>query len=158
MADMSKEEILKNAPEEMREELEKLYKEKEAAELLIKQQQDEAKQKEFIQKAKENYSNLSVKAEEFGLILKEIAEKAPEAYAKIEEVLKAADAQLKENALFKEIGGNGAGLGGAPSMTKIEKAAEHVRQANPTLSKEQAIAKALELNPDLYNDYLANRY
>lgn len=158
MADMTKEEILKNAPEDMREALEAIYKQKEAAELLLKQQQDQAKQTLYIQKAKDDYSNLSIKPEEFGLVLKELSEKAPEALAKIEEVLKAADAQLKDNVLFKELGGNGAGMGGAPTMTKIDKAAEMVRQANPTMTKEQAITKALELNPDLYNDYLSNRY
>lgn len=153
----TKEEILKSVSDEMRPIIEQLWKEKEDAENLIKEQKDAAKKQEYITKAA-TYTNLPIKAEEFGLVLKELSEKAPEALAKLEEVLKSVNEQLGENVLMKEIGGNGSGLSGQQSMTKVEKAAEAVRQANPSFTKEQAITKALELNPELYNDYLENRY
>jgi len=98
-----------------------------------------------------SYTNISVNPEEFGKVLKEIAQNAPEAIAKVEEVLKAADTALKEGGVFKEIGSSARTSAGA--MDKIEKKAEAI-MTSEKISKAEAITKALEQNPELYSEYL----
>jgi len=78
-------------PEEVRPAVEALWKEhqeavKKAEELekVLKEERDKQLRKEFIQKAADEFANLPTKPEEFGLVLKGLAEKAPEEYAKLE--------------------------------------------------------------------------
>lgn len=147
-------------PEEVRPVVEALWKEHEAAvkkaeelEKVLKEERDKQLRKEFVQKAATEFANLPTKPEEFGLVLKELAEKAPEEYAKLEGVLKAADEAIRKSALFSEIGCSG-GFGGGTAMTKIEAAANSLVQKDANMTREQAIAKALEVHPELYTEYL----
>lgn len=66
---------------------------------------------------------------------------------KVEAVLKAANAQLESASIFGEIGKSG---GGVTVASSVEAAAEELRKSDPTLTQEQAIAKAYENNPELY--------
>ncbi|MBC7340897.1 MAG: hypothetical protein H5U02_00325 [Clostridia bacterium] len=147
-------------PEEVRPAIEALWKEHESAvkkaeelEKVLKEERDKQARKEFIQKAATEFANLPTKPEEFGLVLKGLAEKAPEEYAKLEGVLKAADEAIRKGALFAEIGRSG-GLAGGSAMSKIEAVANSLVQKDANMTKEQAIAKALELHPELYTEYL----
>ncbi len=147
-------------PEEVRPMVEALWKEhleevkkREELERVLKEERDKQARKEFIQKAATEFGNLPVKPEEFGLVLKGLAEKAPEEYAKLEGVLKAANEAIEKGALFAEVGRSGA-LPGASAMSKIEAVANSLVQKDASMTKEQAIAKALELHPELYTEYL----
>lgn len=111
--------------------------------------------RDFIAKAAEKFKHLPEKADVLGPILKELADKAPEAAAKIEKFLEATNEKLaKVTELTKELGHNRDG-GEQTAWGKIQKAAEELRKTEVKLSKEQAIQKAMELNPDLYEAYNA---
>lgn len=147
-------------PEEVRPAIEALWKEHETAvkkaeelEKVLKEERDKQARKEYIQKAVTEFASLPVKPEEFGLILKGLAEKAPDEYAKLEGVLKAANEAIQKGALYAEIGRSG-GLAGGSAMAKIEAAANSLVQKDANMTKEQAIAKALEMHPELYTEYL----
>ncbi|MGB9886746.1 MAG: hypothetical protein ACPLRW_07110 [Moorellales bacterium] len=149
-----------NIPEEVRPMIEALWKEHEEAvkkaqelEQVLKAEREERLRKEYVQKAATEFANLPIKPEEFGLVLKGLAEKAPEEYAKLEGVLKAANEAIEKGALFAEIGRSG-GLVGGSAMAKIEEVAKSLVQKDASMTKEQAIAKALELHPELYTEYL----
>ncbi len=149
-------------PEEVRPMVEALWKEQETAvrkaeelEKVLKAERDERLRKEYVAKAAE-YKHLAVKPEEFGLVLKAIADKAPEELAKLEAVLKAADEALGQSALFAEVGRGGEGAGGS-AWAKIEKAAGEIVQQDGKLTREQAVARVLDQHPELYEEYLSER-
>lgn len=120
------------------------------AEAIIKVERDERLKKEYIAKAA-SFAGLAVKPDEFGLVLKAIFEKSPTEYATLESVLKAADAALTQSKFFNELGGNGTGVNSA--FAKVEAMAKEIITKGATITKEQAIAKVLNDNPNLYAEY-----
>jgi len=72
--------------------------------------------------------------------------------SKLDEVLKAADEQVKAGDLFKEAGR--AGHGGGGTSDKVTAAAAEIKKADPKLTDAQAIAKAYQDNPEFYNEDL----
>jgi transcriptional regulator with XRE-family HTH domain len=123
--------------------LEKVVKEqRDAAVLLekvVKEQRDIAVLKECVERAG-TFKNLpGVAPAEFGAVLKDLQDKAPESLAKIETVLKAADAAIKEGLVFKEMG-----RGGMPGPTsadaEIDQSVTKIMKENTALTKEQAEA------------------
>jgi hypothetical protein len=69
--------------------------------------------------------------------------------AKVEKLLMAANEAISKGNLFSEMGRTGAGV---TSGNAVEAAASELRKADPNLTPEQAIAKAYETNPDLYDE------
>lgn len=73
---------------------------------------------------------------------------------KVEAMLKAANAQLESAAIFSQVGTAGA----TTTVSKsLEAAAGELRKADPTLTQEQAIAQALDNNPEMYAEYIASQ-
>jgi hypothetical protein len=138
-------------PAEMKESVEKLFKQMTDAQALIKKADEDRLTAEYIEKAKA-LKNISQKPEEFGVILKQITQAAPEQAKVLYEVLKAADASLGKAGLFAEIGTSGNGEA-TTAWGKIEKSAE-VMAAKDKITKAEAISKILEENPALYTDFL----
>lgn len=150
---------LEAVPEEVRPLVESLWKEHEtaiakAAELeeTLRLEKEEKSKKEFISKALE-FDSLNVKAEELGLVLKSISEKAPEGFEKIMTILKSANEAIKQGGLFKEVGTNGTNSENT-AWGKIESMAKTMVQKDVNMTQAQAIAKVLNQNPELYNEYL----
>jgi TolA-binding protein len=123
-----------------------------ASEELAKKERDERITKEFIAKAAE-YKGLSVGAAELGPILKGISEKAPDEYAKLEPILKAASEAIQKGNLFKEHGTGGEASSATDALSKLNQIASEMVQKNAGMTREQAFAKAVEQNPDLYRQY-----
>lgn len=149
-------------PEEVRPMVEALWKQNEEAvkkaeelEKVLKAEREERLRKEYIAKAA-GFKHLPVKPEEFGLVLKGLAEKAPEEYSKVEGLLKVVDEALGQGKLFSELGRSGEGAGGS-AWAKIEKAASEIVQKDGKLTREQAVAKVLDEHPELYEEYLRER-
>ena len=120
---------------------------------LLKEEADERKQQTFIDKAK----SLKVLGadDKFGLVLKSLAEKSPDEYEKVLTMLsKAADSISKADYL-DEIG-SGFNRDNQNSVAIVQENA-NVIQKEKGLTKEQAIAKALEQDPSLYDAYLKER-
>ena len=144
-------ELVKGMPAAQAEFLKAERAKRKALESDVAKMRDTARASEFLAKAKD-YRHVPGKPEE----LAEALRKADDAgvLEVVERVLKAADAALEKAGLTKPIGSDQGGAGDDP-MAKVEAAAGELRKANPKLTREQAIAKAIEENPDLYRAYLA---
>lgn len=123
----------------------------EKAEQIAQTERDLREQREFLAKA-EQLDKLPLAPDEFGPLLKTIAGAVDETtYGKLEGVLKAANEAVEQGALFSELGRDG--IASTDAEQQIEKAADKLREGDPTLTKQQAIAKALDADPELYAAY-----
>jgi chromosome segregation ATPase len=118
---------------------------KEASEI-AKAERDARLDREFISKA-ESMPMLAEDKTEFGTLLRKAHEAlGDEDFGKFEQVLKTANEQIAKGNLFSEFGHGG----GETTISKsVEAAAAEITKAEPTLTREQAIAKAYEANPAL---------
>jgi hypothetical protein len=142
-------EDIKKEADTLRKEVEDLRKVVEERNEKLQKMEDERLTKEFISKA-ESFPYAG-KAEELGLILKEISQKAPEAYASLEKTLGAMTAQIKEGNLFKEVGKNS-----GPAPTSIVGKVTELAKAKVVpgkISLEKAMDIVLRENPSLYEEY-----
>lgn len=125
------------------------------AQRMAKEERDTRLSKEFVAKAESDYGNLSLKAEEFGPVLKEASEKlSKEAFKALEGVLKASDEQIAKGELFKEAGSGGGTPAADSAYAEAQRKAEDIRKADPELTKEQALAKAFA-DPEIEARHLA---
>lgn len=117
-----------------------------AANTIAKAERDARISKEFISKA-ESMPMLAEDKTEFGTLLRKAHEAlGDEDFGKFEQVLKTANEQIAKGNLFSEFGHGG----GETTISKsVEAAAAEITKAEPTLTREQAIAKAYEANPAL---------
>jgi hypothetical protein len=136
---------------EVRKRMEELEKRAREAEEIAKREREERVTKQFIEKAAA-YKGLPVQPEEFGKVLKSLAEKAPDEFAKLDEVLRAADEAIAKGKLFAELGGNGRSEGSA--YAKLEGIAKaKVAESGGQLTFAQAFQKACQEHPELYLQY-----
>lgn len=151
-----KEEVLKSADPKLVAIVKGLEERATAAEAIAKAERDHRMTQEYVSKAA-TLGNLPIKAEEFGAVLKTASESlSEEAFSAIWQVLTAANANLSKSGLFSEVGKSSSFDNDGP-MSVIEKAAAALRQANPLLTKEQSIAKAVEADANLYKQYISER-
>jgi len=154
----TEEDIFKGLPENVAKILkETMTKNKEQAEQIAKMS-DEKVTKEYVAKASE-YTNLSQKPEEFGLILKSIATAVPDAYSKLDLVLKAANEAIQKGNLFGENGsgatGNSAATAKDEAWLKIVALAEARVTKKESATQAQAIDEVIktEEGRKLYSTY-----
>lgn len=147
------EDIMKSADPRIVEIVKAAQERAEAAEMIAKAERDFRLEREFIGKAAA-YRNLPVEAEKFGKVLKHAAENLnTEAFDALTAVLSAANEMLNNTMMFTEVGKSTAFDNDGPT-SEINKAAVRLMEQNPSLTREQAIAKAVETNPNLYHSYL----
>jgi hypothetical protein len=152
-ADEQDEEILKSADPRLVEIVKGLEDRAAAAEAIAKAERDHRLEQEYIAKAGE-LSHLSVNAAEFGTVLKNMADVLDaDDFAAVWQVLSAANANVSKSGMFTELG-KAAANDSNNTMSVIEKAAAALRQNNPTMTREQSIAKAVEADANLYNLYI----
>ncbi len=159
----SEETVEVQVPAEIKEKMEALWKSQQEAiakaeklEAALKTERDERLVKEFVAKSADEYANIPGKAEDLGLLIKSLYDLDAERAVAIEAVLKGANAAIGTTLL------NDIGSGKAPAVStgsaweQINQMAESMveKSASP-VSKAAMIAKALEQNPKLYNEYLA---
>ena len=146
-------EILKSADPRLVEIVKGLEERASAAETIAKAERDHRLVQEYIAKAG-TLKNLPIKAEEFGNVLKNVAEAlTEEQFSAIWQVLNAANSNLAKAGLFSELGKSSTPDNDGP-LANIEKVATALRQANPLLTREQSIAKAVESDANLYKQYI----
>lgn len=127
----------------------------EKAENLAKAEREIRVTREFVAKAAE-YKALPVEADAFGPVLKAASESlTADAYAELDRVLKAADAQIASSELLKEAGAAGDGPTPASDETLVAKAQE-IRKADSSVSEAKAMERAMRENPELAASYLAS--
>jgi hypothetical protein len=147
------EEVLKSADPKLVAIVKGLEERATAAEAIAKAERDHRLLQEFVGKAA-TLNRLPVKAEEFGAVLKDVADAlTEEQFSAIWQVLSAANTNLSKSGMFAEIG-KSTTVANDSTMSVIEKAAAALRQANPSLTREQSIARAVEADANLYTQYI----
>lgn len=109
---------------------------------------------EWISKARK-FDGLVEDPEDFGRKMRAVAEIDSELADSIAATLTAAGAQVAKSALFTEVGHGTPALGSVEE--KIASIAKSLIEANPAKSQAEAEAEAWELNPDLYEQHVAER-
>ncbi len=122
------------------------------AQEIAKAERDLRLTREFVAKAA-GYDALPIEPEKFGPVLKVLHEKAPAEAAQVEAVLQGANEAVQKGALYAEAGRSGVSSGGS-AWAEIEKAAGELVSKSTGMTKEQAVAKVMEMRPELYARYL----
>lgn len=118
------------------------------AEKVAKAERDERVRKEFVTKA-QAMPMISEKPSELADILKGVHDLDPKLGAKVEKLLVTANENIAKGDLFSEIGKTG---GGVTLSESVDAAAKAIQKDDPDLTYEQAVAKAYEQNPRLYDE------
>jgi len=126
-----------------------------AAELkALRKRADDAEARELEGVAKK-YEILGKKPEELAKTLKSLKDAGGTAYADMISVLDSSLAAVEKSGTFTEIGKSGSGTPDA--WAQIEKHADEILKAAPTMTRAQAIDKACDQHPDLVAEYEKNR-
>lgn len=140
---------LSAVPEAVRPAVELIYKSQQEAvqkaaklEGELKHEREQRVLKEFNEKAAQ-YKNLG-DTKELATVLKSLTEAAPEAAAKVETILKAADERIEKSKLFAEIGSSLPGHAGNAEATLEAAAQAYVAKSGEKVSKEEAMTRFLE--------------
>lgn len=107
--------------------------------------------REYLSKA-QSFTHLAQKPEDFGAVLKGIATKAPDEYAKLEPMLKAWNEAMTQSTLFTEVGKSNPVVAGS-AEEEINKRAAELMKADTSLNTATATTKVLEADPSLYKKY-----
>jgi hypothetical protein len=125
-------------------------------------ERDTRKLEQAIQKAAVEYPNLPIDSKVLGSTVK----KAEESFTKeqaddFKRVLKAADNAIAESKAFNEANGKSFSYGDTASvLSRLKEVAKGLVQKSENgkpMTEAMAFAKAVELNPGLYNEYLAEQ-
>lgn len=147
--------ILKNLDPKIKDAVEKALKGKdEVIEKLSKRLEDveEERTKEKFAKMAGQYPNIG-KTEDVAEMLRKAYEVSEEQGKKLEAMFKAANEQIENSKLFKELGSSNNDDVEGSVWEKIEKAAQELVSKNAKLTKEQAIDAVLKQDPGLYREY-----
>jgi len=158
------EKALREIPEGARAAFESIYKAKKelvekAAQLERELGVEIAKRErtEYVKKAEQTLGNIP------GHTLDEVVDLVLEAKARdeglgarVEKALEASSAALQGGAVLVEAG-TSAQMTSGGAWAKIQKSAEDLMNAEPGLTKAQAISKTLQINPELYGAYIAEK-
>lgn len=137
-------------PEPVRKRLEDLEKKAKDAEKIAKAER-EARVRSEIRKRAEGYANAG-EVEKIAEAIYKAQGVSQEFAEQLEGLFQAAHERIAKGDLFREMG-SGAGDGASTAWGKIEKAADEIQKANPSLTRAEAIAKAVENNPELETAY-----
>jgi hypothetical protein len=102
------------------------------------------------------YEIIGKKAEELVPVLKNLKAAGGDAYDQMLAILDASVDAFEKSGLFSEIGKHGA-AGSVEPWAMIEKHADDIMKAAPTITRTQAIEKACEQHPELVADYEDDR-
>ena len=112
--------------------------------------------KDYIAKCAKDFAHVpGMSSKERGAKLQKCYEVSEEFGKEQEKEWATVSAALKGSALLKAQGITHSG-DGSSATGKAEAIAKELRKDDPKLTKEQAIAKAYDENPELYDDYLAD--
>lgn len=139
-------EMLSKADPALRSLIEKQQAAVKEAQEVAKAERDARLDREFLAKA-ETLPMIAEDKTALGGLLRRISEAlSAEDAAAVEKTLKAANEAISKSNLFAEFGSGG----GETTISKsVEAKAEEIRKADPSLTREQAIAKAYDEDPSL---------
>jgi len=149
--DDDEDDILKSADPRVVELLKSAEARANAAEAIAKAEQERSRERAFIEKAATDFQSLPATAEVLGTVLKSAADHLDEvSYDTFVEVLGKADHMISTGEMLEEVGKSGVGASGY--ISKLDQAASAVLNNEPTLTREQAIEKAVMADPTLYTN------
>lgn len=156
------EDVLKEAPAEVREAFESIRKaaqdaqiERDAMEETLRKERNDRADAEAVVKARESYSNLGLDASVVGPALRRLADTDADLAKSVETVLLAANAKVESADIFAEIGKARPSLGGA--FERAEAMAKAAVAGGNSATFEQALTDVFASNPDLYSQYRAEQ-
>lgn len=109
--------------------------------------------KEHIEKAEKIYPHAGDPAKT-ALITKAIEQKAPEAWAELEPILKAMSEQIEKGALFRELGKSTSQESDDTALTEINKMAKERIEKGLDTDFATAWTMVVKADPELYSRYL----
>lgn len=159
-APVSEDDVLKSAPEAVRNMVEALRKSADenaaravAAEAELTKSRDAAADAEAIEKAKA-WSHLSLDAEVLGKALRRLASVDEDLAKSIVAVLASVNAQAESANIFAEIGKSAVPAEGVTAIDRISVLAKRAVEKGEAKTFEQAFANVAGSNPDLYSQYI----
>lgn len=156
------EDIMKSAPEAVRKMFEDMQKAADeavakaaAAEETLAKERAERADEAAIAKAREQYANLGLDAEQVGPAMRRLAEFDADLAKSVEDALVAANAKSESADLFAEIGKSQSTTGSAYEQADVLAKAAVADGRADTFA--QALTDVFASQPDLYNQYLADQ-
>lgn len=144
----SEEDIFKAHPE-LAERIAKAEQDAEEAIAKAEAEEDKRIHREMIDKAA-TMPHLGTGVEEMADLLFDLEKSDPDLADRVVKVFRSSSARLENADLFDEIGKSGEGAGDSV----LEGAVTEIMKADGELTREQAIVKAMELNPSLYDNQI----
>ena len=123
----------------------------------LRKRADAAEERELMEVAKK-YEIIGKKPEELAKTLKGLKAAGGTAYDDMIGILNATLTAVEKSGLFNEIGKSGSGGKQLDAWGQIEKHADEIMKAAPTMNRAQAISKACEQHPDLLAEYESEKY
>lgn len=117
----------------------------------FEKERDARLDEQAITKSRTEYTALAVQHEDVAPAMRRLPEDLRKS---VETALKAADAQLAEAGIFKEVGKTEADGQGETALAQLNKAAEKLLADGAVKSAAEGFTKALDANPELYTRYL----
>ena len=148
--------LMKSVPEAVREMLNKAKADADMAREELRKERDARRDAEFVQKARETWSSLSVEAEEIGKAMRRLTDVDADLASLIEKALNSANAQAESANIFREIGTAGR-TDTAGAYGKVQSLAKSLVAEGKAATVEQAVADLISDDPSLYHDYLAEK-
>jgi len=147
------EEVMKSLPEEVQTMLKAQQSEAKKALELAEDLRKEKLEKEYTDIAKQ-YPNVVGTPDAFGKVLKRVADNSAEDFAVIDAVLKAAEERITRNDLLMKEFGAARGETAGDAWTRIDAKAQKLLESDSNgMTKEQAVAKIMRDEPELYKQY-----
>ena len=152
-ADMPEE--VRKAFDEQNAEMETVRKEAADAQAEVAKLRKEGELKDFIAKCSEKYSHVpGMSVDEMGTMLQKAYEVSEDFGKQLEKSWGETSEAVEKSVLLQTQGTAHSTHGGSSAWGQMEKIAKELKEADPKLSNSDALAKAIEKNPDLYNQYL----
>ena len=154
VAEETLDDVVKAAPEPLRKAMEEMQKALDETKAELRKEREERADAEAIAKARDEYANLGIDAEQVGPALRRLADTDADLAKSVEEILKAANAKVESADIFAEIGSGRP----ANSTTAFEKAtsmAKSLVESGVAPTIEQAMTDVWSSNPTLYTEHLA---
>jgi hypothetical protein len=148
----TEEDILKSVPESVRIRLEKAEADNAATREALQKERDARLDDAAVTASKGLFKSLAFDHATVAPALRRLEVINPDVAKSVMEVLKAAEGQLESAGIFQELGKS---TDNTPKTAteKFADLAKSIRETDPTLTAEQAFAKAVNSRPDLYTDY-----
>ena len=152
----TEEDIMKSVPEVVRVALEKARTDADEARTELRKEREARLDAQFVQKARDEWSHLTLDAELVGKAMRRLTETDAELAEVIEKALTSVNAQAESADIFAEIGTVGR-PDNSSTLGKVQSLAKSLVADGKAKTVEQAVADLISTDPSLYHDYLAEQ-